>query len=178
MWLPSLLFLRLVPKPLGGIEIHLDLEWLCSGLGPEKIGLSSPSPDVDVWGPRGAVVADLPDDVSPAGGVPFLYLNLLGVGVANGDTVLLVLKDNESGFSVLVHRPGLVGTVRPRYLYDFAFEWGQEVLSPPASVFVPHQPSLSLPAVSALQARPMPSSPTFITVKSRASWSTSRSGGR
>jgi hypothetical protein len=61
----------LVPKPPGGIEIHLDLERLCSGLGPEKIGLPSPSPDVDVWSPRGAVVADFPDDVSPAGGVPF-----------------------------------------------------------------------------------------------------------
>ena len=112
MWLPSLLFLRLVPKPLGGIEIHLDLEWLCSGLGPEKIGLSSPSPDVDVWGPRGAVVADFPNDVSPAGGVPFLYLNLLGVGVANSDAVLLILKDNEPGLPILVHKSGLVGAVR------------------------------------------------------------------
>jgi hypothetical protein len=109
---------------------------------------------------------------------PFLYLNLLDVGVANGDVVLLVLKDNEPGFPVPVYGSGLVGTVRPRYPHNFAFKRGQDVLPPPASVFVPHQPSLSLPAVSGLQARPMPSSPTFITVKSRASWSTSRSGGR
>lgn len=184
MRLPSLLFLRLVPKPLGGIETHLDLERLCPGLGPEEVGLFRPSPDVDVWGPRGPVVADFPGDVFPAGGVPFLYLNLLGVGVTNGDAVLLVLKDNEPGFSVPVHGPRLVGTVRPRYPQNFAFEWGQDILPPPASVFVPHQPSFSFPAVPGLQARPMLLSPTFITVltfitvKSRASWSTSRSGGR
>ena len=89
----SLLFLRLLPKPLGGIEIHLDLERLCSSLRPEEVGLPSPCPDVDVWGPRGAVVADLPDDVSTADGVPFLYLNLLGVGVARGDAVVLVLEE-------------------------------------------------------------------------------------
>lgn len=136
MRLPSLLFLRLVPKPLGGIEIHLDLERLCSGLGPEEVGLPSPGPDVDVWGPRGAVVADFPDDVSPVGDVPFLYLNLLGVGVSNGDAVLLVLKDNEPGLPVPIHGPRLVGTVRPRYPHNFAFEWGQDVLSPPVSVFV------------------------------------------
>ncbi len=132
------------------IEIHLDLEWLCFALGPEEVGLPSPCPDVDVWGPRGAVVADLPDDVSPAGGVPFLYLNLLGVGVSNGDAVLLVLKDNEPGLPVPVHGSGFVGTVRPPYLHSFAFEWGQDILPPPASVFVPHQPSLSLPAVPGL----------------------------
>lgn len=130
MRLLSLLFLCLVPKPLGGIEIHLNLERLCSGLDPEEVGLPSPCPDVDVWGPRGAVVADFPDYVSPAGGVPFLYLNLLGVGVARGDAVVLVLEDNEPGLSVSVHGPRLVGTVRPGYLHDLAFEWGQDVLDP------------------------------------------------
>ncbi len=61
---------------------------------------------------------------------PFLYLNLLDVGVANGDVVLLVLKDNEPGLPVPVHGPRLVGTVRSRYTHDFAFKWGQDVLGP------------------------------------------------
>jgi hypothetical protein len=123
-------------RTLLGVEIHLDLERLCSGLGPEEIGLPSPSPDVDVWGPRGAVVADLPDDVSPADGVPLLYFNVPDMSVSDGDAVLLVFEDNEPCLSIPVHGPGLVGTVRPGYPDDLAFKRGEDILSPSIPVFV------------------------------------------
>jgi len=96
------------PESLFGVEVHLNLERLCSSLRPEEIGLSGPRSNVDVRGPRGTVVTHLCDDVSRPDGVSLFYLNLPDVSVGVGDAVLLIFEDYESRLSVPIYISSLL----------------------------------------------------------------------
>lgn len=162
-------FLFAVSRALLGIQVYLYLERGTALLGPEKLGFSLPCPDVDVGTARVTVVANLGDRLPSLDRLALLHPDLSGVRVRDGDAVLLVFEDNQAGTGISVHRARLVGGVGAHDFGHNAIERREDAALPSVPVLI------VLPPGARLVGPGMPSSPTFVTEKSRASWSTIRS---